>query len=297
MIQQGYSQPSFEKVEPSFGHSFTLKRFDNSNPNSERFWHFHPEMELIYISGGTGKRHIGNHMSYYNDGDLILIGPNLPHFGFTHRFSNNKEIVIQWKKDFLGDQVLQIPEMTHITKLLERSAQGLVFLGNTKEIIGARLDDILVMNPYERLIGFLNLLDILAKSDEYETLNAHDVALGINQSESERIDKVYKYIRTNFMDGSIKLETVANLVNMTVPSFCRYFKSRARKTFTEVVNEFKVVHATKLLAETELPISHVCFDSGFNNFSNFNRYFKRITGKSPSEYRKELGGRIISNVE
>jgi AraC-like DNA-binding protein len=293
MIKKSQKQqhPTLEEVAPTFGQSFTMLKFDKSFENKEPFWHFHPELELVYIADGTGKRHVGNHLSYYNNGDLILIGPNLPHFGFTDRLTGTRsEIVLQWKEDFLGTKILNLPETEHISNLFKRSQQGIVFSGNIKEEIGTRLEDLVHMEPFERLMGFIKILNKLSLSDEYRLLNASTVGLVVNLVDGQRIDTIYKYVRKHFMDDELPLKTVADLVNMTVPSFCRYFKKHTRKTFTQFVNEFRIVHATKLLSETDAPISDICFDSGFNNFSHFNRNFKKRTGKSPREYRNDLGG-------
>ena len=281
--------PTLERIVPGFGQSFSMKRFDEASINSVPFWHFHPELEIAYIASGNGKRHVGNHISYYKGGDLIFLGPNLPHYGFTDRFTGaSSEIVIQLKYDFLGADLLNVPEMEAIAGLFERSKRGLVFHGNTKAEIGERLQDIFHMTNFERMIALLNILNQLAKSKEYSLLNASETSLIVDQKDSVRIDKVFKYVRKHFQDENIPLEKVASLSNMTIPSFCRFFKKQTTKTFTQFVNEFRIVHATKLLSETNDPISSICYDCGFNNFSHFNRYFKKFTGKSPSQYRKEL---------
>lgn len=281
--------PALEKIEPNFGQSFTYRKFDELTANSLPFWHFHPELELVYISRGSGKRHVGNHISYYKEGDLIFLGPNLPHYGFTDRFiGKGSEIIVQMKSDFLGPQFFEAPEMEAISKLFERSRGGLSFQGNLKTEIGERLEEIFHMNHFERMISMLKILNKMAKSEEYTLLNASTAGMIVEHKDSIRIDKIYKHIRNHFQDEVTPLSDVAALVNMTIPSFCRYFKRHTNKTFTQFVNEFRVVHATKLLYETDDPISSICFDCGFNNFSHFNRYFRKITGKSPSQYRKEL---------
>ncbi len=282
------SQPSLEKIEPSFGHSFTLRKFEELSPNNLPFWHFHPELEIVYIKHGSGKRHIGNHISYYNGGDLIFLGPNLPHFGFTDRLSgSNSEIVVQMKEDFLGKDFFLLPEMQAIGQLFDRSRAGLSFYGTTREEAGARLESLFYMTQFEKLVEFINILQLLASSREYTTLNATGVTLVVSGQEADRIDHVYKYVREHFTE-QIMLEDIASQTNMTVPSFCRYFKKVTGKTFTEFVNEFRIVHACKLLNEEKFSITEVCFESGFNNFSHFNRLFKLKTGHSPNKYRKNL---------
>ena len=131
------SKPSFEKVDPSFGSSFSFKSFNQENQNrNHTFWHYHPEIELVYVNGGSGKRQIGSHISYYQHGDLILIGSNLPHCGFTDSLTDNdKETVIQFSPDFLGKNFWEIPEMRNIKVLLERAKKGIVFQGEDKIMI------------------------------------------------------------------------------------------------------------------------------------------------------------------
>jgi AraC-like DNA-binding protein len=280
--------PALEKIEPSFGNSFSLRKFEETNPNQTPFWHFHPELEIVYIKEGSGKRHIGNHISYYSGGDLILLGPNLPHYGFTDRLSGNKsEIVVQMREDFLGENFFKLPEMTLIDQLFEKSRAGMSFYGNTKDEVGDRLHSLFYMNHFEKLIEFLKILQILAESKEYNILNAGGISLVVQNQDNDRIDMIYKYVRAHFTEH-IHLEDIAREANMTVPSFCRYFKKVTNKTFTEFVNEFRIVHACKLLAEERHTISEVCFESGFNNFSHFNKLFKQKTGKSPNNYRKSV---------
>lgn len=281
--------PSLEKIEPNFGQSFLLRKFEEFHQNQQPFWHFHPELEIVYVKEGSGKRQVGNHISYYNGGDLILLGPNLPHYGFTDRLSDaNYEIVLQMKEDFMGKGFLDLPEMSTIHQLFEKSKLGLSFHGNTRDLVGSRLEDLFHMTPYERLISFVNVLHILAESKEYEVLNAAgSVALIIQGQDTSRIDTIYTYVRTHFQD-TILLEDVASIINMTVPSFCRYFKRVTGKTFIEFVNEFRIVHACKLLSEEKYAIADVCFESGFNNFSHFNKVFKARTGSNPKDYRATL---------
>ena len=283
-----HQKPLLEKIAPTFGSSFTLQKFESSNPNTSPFWHFHPELEIVYIKEGSGKRHIGNHISYFNQGDLIMIGPNLPHLGFSNRLGGQeREVVVQMREDFLGETFFDIPEMREIKSLFERSKAGLRFYGNTKEEIGNRLNDLFYMNSFEKVTSFLTILQMLANSNEYKTLNAGGIALVVQNQDNDRIDNIYAYVRKHFQ-SPITLEEIAREVNMTVPAFCRYFKKLTKKTFIQFVNEFRIVHACKLISEQRMTITEICYESGFNNFSHFTKYFKKITGKSPSEYRKSL---------
>lgn len=277
-----------EKIAPVFGSSFTIRKFTNPETCKTPHWHFHPEYEIVYISNGQGKRHIGNHISHYENGDLIFLGPNLPHFGFCDQFmEEHTEIVIQMKEDFLGKDFFQAPEMTIIKQLFERSKQGLIFAPIVKEEIGKHLLDMPEMDSFDRLLVLLKVLKILAQTEAYTSLNASGLSLEVQSQDHYRINTIYQYVENRFKT-EIGLADMAKKVNMTVPAFCRYFKKLTGKTFTHFVNEFRIAHACKLLSQGVLPISEVCYESGFNNFSHFNKQFKLITGSSPSKYRKTL---------
>ena len=281
-------QPILEAISPTFGSSLKVERYKDSCNDTAAAWHFHPEMEIVYVDGGAGKRHIGNHISYYQDGDLIFIGANLPHYGFTDRLTGNKsEVVIQAKESILSEDLLQIPEMTSIQQLLQRSRQGIIFHGETKRLVGGKIDQLPELPPYRRLIAFLDLLGDLAESEEYTLLNVDKVVLESKPQDTQRLDEIYALVRNEFT-RPISLEEVSDLVNMTPQAFSRYFKQKTGKTFTSFVNEYRLVHACKLLAENTMSITDVCYASGFNNFSHFNKKFKDFTGKSPSKYRNTL---------
>ncbi len=281
-------KPTFEAIEPDFGNSFTYNKFDSGRLNKDSTWHYHPEIELVYVNGGAGKRQIGSHLSYYSEGDLMLIGSNLPHCGFTDRFTGNKsETLVQMKIDFLGNDFFNIPEMRKIQDLFEVAKNGVAFYGDTKRIIGEKMEKLASQTDFQRLLSILNILNDLAHSKDFKVLNAEGFAMETEVKDNDRINVVFNYVKNNFQED-ITLSVIADMVNMTVPSFCRYFKKITNKTFVQFVNEYRLVHASKLLAEQPLSISEVCLESGFNNFSHFNKSFKAFTGKSPSEYRNEL---------
>ena len=282
-------KPAFEKIEPGFGSSFSYRTYDENHENNNlNFWHYHPELELGYVKKGTGKRQVGSHISYYRNGELILIGSNLPHCGFTDSLSNyERETVIQMKPDFLGESFFEIPEMRSIHGLFERAKMGIVFHGDTKREIGAKIESLKDLQSYERLLGLLEILKLLDRTDNYTILNAQGFILETELQDNNRINVIFNFVKEEFK-RQISLEEISELVNMTVPAFCRYFKKITGKTFTQFVNEYRLVHAAKLLHEKPISITDVCFESGFNNFSHFNKQFKKFTGKTPSTYRNEL---------
>jgi AraC-like DNA-binding protein/quercetin dioxygenase-like cupin family protein len=279
---------SLEKIEPGFGSSFTIRKFERDGHSQLTDWHFHPEYEIVYVSNGRGKRHIGDHISYFDDGDLIFLGPDLPHYGFTEGTTEQHfEIVVQMKAEFLGKEFFLKPEMKLISQLFDRARQGLSFYGSTKAEIGQRLGNMMQLEGFDRLLELLSILQLMANSEEYTMLHASGFALEVNAQDHERIQIIYAYVERNFQQ-QISLEEVAKRVNMTVPAFCRYFKKLTQKTFIQFVNEFRIAHACRLLSDEHISIGGVSFESGFNNLSHFNKQFKLITGSSPRMYRKSL---------
>ncbi|MFT5892835.1 MAG: AraC-like DNA-binding protein, partial [Dokdonia sp.] len=165
--------------------------------------------------------------------------------------------------------------------------RGIVFSRNTKTEVGALMEEMDQKTDFERLVSFLTILNRLATTKEFRILNAEGFALLSNVNDNDRINLIFNHVKTHFKE-EIPLEEIAALTHMTVPSFCRYFKKITNKTFTQFVNEYRLVHASKLLSENAISITEVCYESGFNNFSHFNKRFKAFTGQNPSAYRKQI---------
>ena len=281
-------KPAFEKVTPGFGASIKVRYQQEIMNIRNAFWHFHPEVELVYVNKGSGKRHIGNHLSYFNNSMLVLIGANLAHNGFTNRLTaKGTETLVQFDPRIFGETFVGLPEMKDINQLLERAKKGILFKPETKKRIGPTIESLHSLSSFGRMIKLLEILNDLALAEDYELLNVDGFAFETGAHDNEKIEVIYKYINSNFQ-RHISLDEIANEVSMTVPAFCRYFKKVTGTTFTKLVNEFRVVHATKLLTESQQSITDICFACGFNNFSHFNKLFKEITGKSPSKYRGEV---------
>ncbi|WP_312752432.1 AraC family transcriptional regulator [Epilithonimonas hominis] len=283
-----HHNPVLESVSPDVGSSFTCLKYYRDENIKSNFWHYHPEIELIFVHKGSGKRQIGSNISYFTDGDLILIGSNLPHCGMTNENTKNEyEVVIQFSKEFLGQDFWKAVEMNRISALLEKAKSGIVFGEDFKKALKPKIDALTESHSLTKLLLLIEVLDQMSLTQDYKILNASKYYLQTQKEDNDRINVIFNYVKDHFKE-QITLETVAELSNMTVPSFCRYFKKITNKTFTQFVNEYRITHSLKLLAEQPMSITEVCFDSGFNNFSYFNKTFKEHTQKSPSQYRKEF---------
>ncbi|WP_452225563.1 AraC family transcriptional regulator [Lacinutrix chionoecetis] len=280
-------KPTYEKITPGFGSSIFVVQKTKKRKRSQAFWHFHPEIELVYVNKGKGRRHIGNHLSYFNNSQLILIGSNLPHNGFVDRLtSKGKETLVQFKAEFLGDTFHDLPEMKNIKQLLERAKKGILYKPDIKKIVGPKIEKLPKYEGLKRVTKLLEILELLAVTKDYTLLHADGFMFETQPQDSSKIDIIFKHVNSNYQ-SHISLDEISEKVSMTVPAFCRYFKKVTGKTFTQLVNEYRVVYATKLLLESKSSITDICFECGFNNFSHFSKSFKEITGKSPSKYRSE----------
>jgi AraC-like DNA-binding protein/quercetin dioxygenase-like cupin family protein len=278
----------FEIIQPDEGSSFRLLHHNVFADTFKWHYHYHPEYEIVCVFEGSGRRHVGNHLSNYGDGDLVLIGSNLPHGGFGYgAVGTHEEIVIQFTEDFLGENFLQKPEMENIKKLFERSKQGISFKGETKNNIAKKFKNLLQLSHFERLIELLNILQNLAISTEYISLNPVNIRYNFSQKDQERLGKVYKFVEEKFSQ-EIDIQDVAKICNLTVPAFCNYFKKNLNQTFTDFTNEYRINQSCKMLLEG-LEIVDICYRCGFNNVSYFGRVFKQMKGTNPSQFRRNFG--------
>ncbi len=281
------NEPVYEKIHPEIGSSIYVEHKREERGSMKPFWHYHPEIELVYVDDGSGKRHVGNHMSYYHNSQLLLIGSMLPHIGFTDRPNHGSELLVQFHPDFIGKEIALVPELNSIHLLFERAKNGLIFHKSTKSQLGPDIHKLATLSGFYKMNLLLEILYELSITSDYTVLNASKFTFEVDIQDSSRVERIYRYINKNFREA-ITLETISGEVSMTVPAFCRYFKKVSGKTFTQMVNEYRIVHATKLLSESKSSIADISFESGFNNFSHFNKIFKQFTGKTASAYRKEL---------
>lgn len=264
-------------------------------PHFDPNWHFHSHYQLFTVLEGTGTRFIGDNIQHFEPGDTVFLGPDLPHlWSSDKRYFEKKStlrthgIVVYFTEDFLGEHFFKKPEMQSILKLLQRSKSGVSFHGKTKDSLIRSMKKLTQQSGFESVLAVLHILDKLSKSTDYQIITSVNYANTHKESETDRMQKVHDYVIRHFRE-KIQLREISNIVNMSEAAFCRYFKKRANKTFSDFVNEIRIGNACKLLNATEdLPVAEVAYESGFNTLSNFNKQFQKITQKTPSVYRKEV---------
>lgn len=279
----------FEKV-PVVNQPFYIKK--RMDPKFEFLWHFHPEYELTLILTGQGRRFVGDNIANYEAGDLVLLGPNLPHTWCSEaecgRPALHEALVLQFAEAFFEPGFLAEPEMAHVKRLLERAAQGVLFIGQTALMASRRLLELFNLKGLPRLASFLLILDELGQSAEYQTLSSYGFALHSHPgSGGHQINKACRFINSKFTDSITEREAAAN-VHMSIPAFTRFFKKTTGRTFTSYLNELRISYACRLLIETDLSISEIAFQAGFCNLSNFNRRFLNLKRVSPKIYRQQM---------
>lgn len=257
-------------------------------------WHYHPEYELVSVIKSTGRRMAGDHIGYFKEGDLVLLGPFLPHLWandaeFVNGNSNilAEAIVIHFKENFLGEQLFKIPEMEAFNNFLKMSNRGILIKGEAKERINSLMKKMPGLSGLQRLSFLLSIFDILSGPVEYELLASPGFVDNINLNGSDRLKKVIDYIMKNF-DQNITLPKAASNANMSLTSFCNFFKENYRLTFVEYLNSVRVGHACKLLTEKDRNIVDVAYGSGYTSLANFNKQFKKYKQMTPTEYRRIL---------
>ena len=283
-------KPALEHLPVQPEESFVVRKFDYAYYPTP--WHFHPEYELVLVTESRGKRFIGDNICDFEAGDLAFIGPNLPHLyrndpSYYEKDSRlrAKSVIVHFLEDSFGENFLFLPEAKPLKSLFAKSARGLKVNGETKTVLSEMMFELCKLNGLNRWIRLLELLKVLADSDELTFISNQHIQ-GKNETESERMNKVFEFVMRNF-EREITVSEMANHVNLAENSFSRYFSTRTRKTFIAFVNEVRLNHACKLLSENQSNIAEICFQCGFNNLSNFNRQFKNVYHLSPLAYRQQ----------
>ena len=289
MARYGRQQPHLLKIIPPFEHSIVVKG-DNIPGNNP--WHFHPEIELIHCIKGKGTTFIGNSIRALEEGEVLLIGRNVPHtrqrdpdYYSTHPDEEPESIVVQFREDFLGERFFDVREFLSVKDMLARALRGVKFLGETRRHISDRLLLIRGLQGAARIIELLSLLDLMARSQEFNYLNTINYISDAHEKSSQKINEVYLYTIGHFREP-ISLSTVASLTGHSTVSFCRYFKTRTRKSYVQYLTEMRVAFACQQLMDGSVDVGQVCFSSGFNNLSHFHKQFRRLVGMTPGEYMK-----------
>jgi len=255
--------------------------------------HSHKNYELNFVVNGSGRRFVGGNIAMYGPGDLVLMGPNLPHcWEVNSQDEAPVSITIHFKEDLFDSKLFSVPEFSSLQKFLEKSKQGIYFKSLEVEKVEKYLEDLRKMHGFDSMLQILKILGYLMNVTDSQVISSTDFNSHQHESELERINKIYDYVFRNFRSG-IKLKEAAEQANLSESAFSAFFKKRTNKTFSTFVKEVKIGYACKMLTDSsDLNIAQVCFNSGFNNIANFNRQFREVTEMSPREYRMKYSSYV-----
>lgn len=288
-------KPVFAKVmEDLKGEVYAFRSFDLPFFSTE--FHFHRECQLVYVMQSEGKRIVGDSVEHFAGDELILLGPDIPHVWHNDnryfssevaRKINARSVALFFHPDRLVALLSQFMGTAKLEAILKKSQQGMKFSGPGKERIRQLLLGMAKQDELNRFVSLLRIIEELVASKEYELLAGDGYINTYQAKDSGRVDRVFRYIFDHFGDD-IRLADAAALVHMNKQAFCRFFKSRTRKTFVEFVNEVRISHACKVMTSGDHTIGALAYECGFNNISNFNRCFRALKGMTPREYRKKI---------
>jgi chitin disaccharide deacetylase len=297
-----------EKVVPDEGLSFVFTHNKAAGLCRSNFWHCHSEYELVYIPHGHGTRYVGSQPTRFEDGDLVLLGPNIPHnsFDFGYERDDYEEYVVQFDGKALEHSLFpHFREFGAIARLLEDARTGLAIEGSQKHVIGKKMMEMSGAVPLTMLLKLFELLDLTAAVAAATTAAAaaapHQIDLHASTLllvpvvNTERLQQVFEHIADHFHRDITTRET-ADLLAMTDASFCRFFSRNTGKTFKSALTEYRIHKACGWLINSSLPVNIIATKCGYNNVSLFNRFFRRIMETSPLEYRSRFQNKILLSV-
>ncbi|QNL50586.1 helix-turn-helix transcriptional regulator [Olivibacter sp. SDN3] len=283
-------KPQLLKLSTAPAQSFSVRQ--DFVPYINNRWHYHSEVELIHFYKGKGTQFIGDQINHFNSGDIVLVGSQLPHYWRfdDHYFDESNQEradvrVAHFNECFWGKEFLELPENLNIKQLLDKARLGVQVTGRAKHKVAEILQELLDAEGTRRILLLIEALNAIASECTHQQISSIGFHPNMQDEEKGRINTIFDYTLSHFKQ-KISLEDISAVAGISSNSFCRYFKSKTGKTYSRFLLEIRVGHACKLLIENKMSVKQLCYESGFNNFASFHKYFKQITGKSPLTYQR-----------
>ena len=283
-------EPRFEAVASDEDSSFRCLHFACEHFANDHAWHYHPEYELTWVIRSQGVRFVGDSIQNYGPGDLVLLGPNLPHCWQNEADGLAPELIVaQFSRQSFGEGLLALPEARDLARLLAAASVGLSFSGPAVERVGELLRALMAQKGLARLARLIEILGVLAGTADACPLTTPDYLSGseMNPVSRRRMELTHRYILEN-LDGDISQAEIAGAVGLSSPAFSRFFKATTGKTFVNFVNTLRVDQSCRMLQDPRHTITEIAMTCGYHNISNFNRQFLAIKGMNPTEYRQRF---------
>ncbi|MEM9885376.1 MAG: AraC family transcriptional regulator [Bacteroidota bacterium] len=282
-------KPILEPIHPA--KQKTISAFVYAKPNFEMPWHFHPQHELTYIEESLGTKFIGDYVGSYEAGELVLLRSNLPHFWKNHVQEGqlSKSIVIQWNKGIFT----HVPELQAVFDMLKVAAKGLIFERDAIQVLIPSLKQLPNRKGAALYVEFLSLLLQLSNCP-YRTLSNASFSEDLPSKYSSRMSKIHHFTETSFT-RKVYLKEVATLVNMSEPSFSRFFKKIMGRSYFSFLNEYRINRASRMLMDTDQTVAAIAYHCGYESLPFFHKQFAKYKSTSPLRYRKQhaVSGAIL----
>jgi AraC-like DNA-binding protein len=251
-------------------------------------YHTHEELQLILMVKGYGTAYIGDKILQFKAGDVYLLGQNLPHVFKDELTGDDYEvesISIFFLPDFMGEGFLSLPESRQLSLLFTESIRGIKIERELAKVTEDRIWQVFNKSGLDRLLALVGTLELIAQSETLNFISSPGYHKPKRSVDGQKINDVFDFMMANY-SREIRLDEIAEVAHMSSTAFCRYFKHHTRKTYSLFLNEIRIGQACKMLVDDQLSVGEICYKSGFNNISNFNRQFKKITGYTPTAYQK-----------
>jgi YesN/AraC family two-component response regulator len=256
--------------------------------------HYHEEFQITLIQEGEGSLFVAESVIDFKKDDVYLLGKNLPHvfrnneYCFQNGISKKaKAISVFFNQDALKNSLSEVPESYALQRLLDYSIYGIKVSALKKPIICEKLNEITKKNDFEKYLGLLDILECVSKDNKLDFISSLGIPIHSVKENMSKINLVFDFVRNHYSE-KITLEQIADMVNMSPTAFCRYFKYKSQKTFSRFLIEVRIANACRLMLQNDFNTAESCYNSGYNNLSNFHKHFKSITGMTPLEFRSKI---------
>ena len=283
-------QELLEQIKLNPDESFFIGIFQDHIDQSR--WHYHQEFELSFITEGSGSRIVGDSVEEFHPGDLIFIGPRIPHVWFSeapvlnqHSGRTLESVYLLFNQAILPEGLTSLPELKYVNRAIQLSERGIRITGDTLNQVSRIMLQLPYLNSMKRLMFFYEIMDIIGESQSFTFLASADYIKTRFESTNNRVKNIHEFLMLNYRE-EINLEEIADIIHMAPASACRFFKSSTGLTIFEYLNKIKIDYSCKLLLNTDLNIVDISYDCGFNNLSHFNKQFRKFLGKTPSQFRR-----------
>jgi AraC-like DNA-binding protein len=276
------------RTEITLLHNSKLSIADRDEDSFNPAFHFHPELELVLIKEGHGRRIIGNRVDPFEKGDMVFIGSNLPHIWLNDDTTGGhraRSVAVHFRKEIFSGEFYELKESRDLALFFAQAARGIQVTGATRDKISRKLDILVTQRGFRRILLLLEILHILSTSSDRRCITEEVYTPGKKEETTDRLSKVYRYVQDHFY-RDISLKDIAGIAGLTPQSFCRWFKKSTGKHFFDHLNEVRIFNACEMLISSGAPVAEVAYHSGYNTVSNFNKLFKEATGLTPGQFRK-----------